>query len=366
MTKNHPDMKPIITCLLIFSAIFCRGYIFAQTTFTNNNAITTYDNGPGNPFPSTIAVSGLNSYTTKVVVTLHGVNIPNIVCNQVYVQSPTGQIVCLFSRSGPAFYNAVGEYVFDQLSSAQPPEVYGANFPAGTYRPYIANAQALPANTTSRLDSFNNHNPNGTWSLYENGVIAYNGVGSIAGWSLTITSTNVPLSLSLISFDVRKQGKEAELLWKTAEELNTGFFGVERSTDGKVFNQIGEIKAEGHAIEVSTYSYTDEEPATANNFYRLRMVDQDGTYRYSPIAAADFSSGRISKLYPNPCKDKLILDLSQLTHISQITIVNIEGINVLSQSISPKKGGQVLDVSVLVPGIYFAKIDGQIYRFQKQ
>ena len=357
-------MKPLFTCFLLLCTLLSRIQTFGQTTFTNNTSITTYDMGPGNPFPSTLVVSGLNPYTTKVVVTLHGVNIPNVACNQVYVQSPTGQVVCLFSRSGPAFYNALGEYVFDQVSTVPAPDVYGDNFPAGTYRPYIANAQALPANTSSTLDSFNHYDPNGVWSLYENGLIAYSETGSIAGWSLTVTSTTTPLPLSLISFDARQQGNESMLSWQTAEEINTDFFAIERSTDGESFNQIGVVKAVGSTQAISSYNYIDKLPANAN-YYRLRMVDRNGTYKYSAIAVVNFSSPLSTQLYPNPCKDKLTIELHSKTKISEIRIVDISGVAVYTVKVPAENNTQVLDISGLVPGTYFAKINDQTIRFQK-
>ncbi|MFA6059856.1 MAG: T9SS type A sorting domain-containing protein [Taibaiella sp.] len=359
-------IKPTFTNLMVCCTLLGSGQALAQTTFTNNNPITTYSFGPGNPFPSTLVVSGLNNYTTKVVVTLTGINIPQIVCNQVYVQSPTGQIVCLFSKSGAAFYNFVGDLIFDQDSPNQPPEPYAEDFIPGTYHPYIANAQALPASTTARLDSFNTYNPNGTWSLYENGIIGLSNVGSIASWSLTITATNTPLPLSLTSFEVHKQGSAAILAWETTTEKNTEVFKIERSADGKTFEPIGSVKATGNSTASGRqYTYTDRVPLVGHNYYRLRMEDKDGTYTYSTIATANFSSVGIL-LYPNPFKDKLIIDVTDLQSTGAVTLVNIGGVKVLSQVLTFEKGNQVLDVSSLPTGIYFALIEGRTIRVVKQ
>lgn len=358
-------MNQLFTRMLVCCTLLSASQVSGQTTFTNNTPITTHAFGPGDPFPSTITVSGLNPYTTKVVVTLEGINIPNVVCNQVYLESPTGQVVCLFSKSGSAFYTLTGDLTFDQDSPNQPPEPYAAPFTPGTYHPYISNAQALPANTTARLDSFNTYNPNGTWKLYENGIIGLTDVGSINSWQLTITSTNVPLPLSLVSFDVFRKGSQSDLTWTTTEEHNTSLFVIERSRDGKSFEPIGQVKATGSTTIRTTYHYTDVSPVEGANYYRLKMEDRDGGYQYSTVAVLSFSSANLV-LYPNPFKDKLVIERSGVSDAREVILFNVAGIRVLSQPLGEGNDPLVLDVSHLPAGIYLASLGPHTMRIIKE
>src|SRR5690606_21265396 len=318
----------------VLLAFVCLGKLsHAQTTFTNNDTIFTHAFGPGNPFPSELPVSGLDPYTTKVVVTLHNVSIPSIVCNQVYIESPTGQQVCLFSKSGSAFFITEGDLSFDQDAINIPPTSYGGDFLPGTYLPSMANSQDLPAGISIDLNTFNNSNPNGTWKLYENGIIsATTAEGHIASWSLTITSNNGPLPLNLTRFNAQKQNGKAVLTWETAQEQNTALFEIERSTDGILFETLGQVRASGNSSEVKHYTYTDRQPAAGGNYYRLKMVDQDQKTNYSDVRELSFASAQVL-IYPNPFKEQLFINRAAIKGNPSLRIVTITGTEVFHQQL---------------------------------
>jgi hypothetical protein len=67
------------------------------------------------------------------------------------------------------------------------------------------------------------------------------------------------------------------------------------------FIKIGEVPASGNQTTVQHYSYTDKEPGkSAVRYYRLRMIDQDGKFTYSPVRSVVYSSAVMAQLYPNP------------------------------------------------------------------
>ncbi|TZF83261.1 T9SS type A sorting domain-containing protein [Pedobacter sp. BS3] len=360
-------MKLFFTIFLSGCIFFNNGLVNAQTTFTNNNPITIYSNSHGDPFPSTLVVSGLNNYTMKVVVTLENVSIVGMAGKQVYLESPTGQVVCLFSRSGSAFFITSGDLIFDQDSPNVPPYTFTGNFLPGTYRPSIASTQDLPAGTTDRLDSFNNYNPNGTWKLYASSIVNNETeVSSIPSWSLTIIASDTPLPLSLTKFEAHKQGRQAVLRWETSAETNTDVFEIERSTDGKEFKIIDQVKAAGNSTVTRQYTYIDQVPMAGNNYYRLKMKDQDGDFTYSMARAVEFSLENI-KIYPNPFKRKLFIARSGQfdTAGTPIKIINAAGVEVMSHDLT-KQGVEEVNVSNLPAGLYFALIGGRTIRLVKE
>lgn len=358
-------MKFTLTAaLVLLSVLYYNAQ--AQTTFTKNETIVTYNDNPANPFPSELSVSGLDPYTTKVRVTLSNVNIPGIVCIQAYLESPTGQQVCLFSKSGSAFFTTTGNLIFDMDASIRPPATYGGDFTAGTYLPSIENTQDLPPGISDNLDLFNGHNPNGTWKLYVNGFIpdAPVAVGEIPSWSLTITSTDNPLPLTLTKFYAKKQTDRAVLSWETAQERNTGFFEIQRSADGKQFAPIGEVKASDTSDEPVRYTFTDQQPLERNNYYRLRMVDLDATATFSETRMLNFGTSK-THIYPNPVTDQLFINHSDAVAAESVRIMHVSGIEVLSQSLTAASDLQTIDVAHLPAGAYYVIIGAESYALIK-
>ena len=94
---------------------------------------------------------------------------------------------------------------------------------------------------------------------------------------------NALLPAELLSFTAETDGSEAQLNWKVGLEENLSHYGIERSADGKVWTAAGRVAARGQ----SSYTYTDE-PATEVAYYRLRMVDFDGSTSYSDVRRVAF------------------------------------------------------------------------------
>jgi hypothetical protein len=100
----------------------------------------------------------------------------------------------------------------------------------------------------------------------------------------------VPLALpvKLISFTVAKAGKNAQLSWATTEEVNSEKFVIERSADARNWKSIGQRAAMGESTALSNYTFPDQAPLPGANYYRLKVVDSDGTFVYSVIKNLNF------------------------------------------------------------------------------
>ena len=100
-----------------------------------------------------------------------------------------------------------------------------------------------------------------------------------------------------------KQGAVARLDWATASEKNSAYFSVQRSADGRSFTDIGRVAAQGNSRRRHDYTLLDSAPLAGLNYYRLRQVDQDGKFAYSPVLSLRFEAagGKPALLaYPNP------------------------------------------------------------------
>jgi hypothetical protein len=112
-----------------------------------------------------------------------------------------------------------------------------------------------------------------------------------------------PLPVNLVSFAATKQSKKVLLEWTTENELNTSRYIAERSADGLHYSPVGTRTAYNNN-QKNNYSLLDIQPETGLNYYRLKMVDKDGSFLYSPVRTIYFGgSGNDISVYPNPVVD---------------------------------------------------------------
>jgi hypothetical protein len=106
--------------------------------------------------------------------------------------------------------------------------------------------------------------------------------------AIGIGSINVLLPVIFSAFDAGKDGCNAVLNWTTEMEHNNNYFAVERSVSGKAFTEIGRVNANNGDMQ-HRYSFTDEQPASGLNQYRITQVDLDGKRSSTNIKALDFN-----------------------------------------------------------------------------
>ena len=160
--------------------------------------------------------------------------------------------------------------------------------------------------------------------------------------------------LHLLAFTATKNGKSNLLQWQTAQEINTAGFEVQRSSNGINYNTLGFVNA-----GTSTYHFVDDKPLTENNYYRLKIVDKDGSFTYSPVREITNSNAFTVTMYPNPVKNKMqVLVNSDKEQIIQWQIVSNEGKLVLSDQWAMQAGSSLQEISVaaLAKGTYYLMV----------
>ncbi len=159
------------------------------------------------------------------------------------------------------------------------------------------------------------------------------------------------LPVTLAGFEVKAEGGAALLKWITTEETRSERFGIEHSRDALSWRRLGEIAAKGESISKEHYQYIHTNPFTGINYYRLKMVDLDGSYAYSKIESLVFSGEKALILYPNPVSDRVFITAGG--QVRQVELIDLLGRTVQSASGDLSAG---LDVSRLVPGLYRVKL----------
>ena len=103
--------------------------------------------------------------------------------------------------------------------------------------------------------------------------------GLLSGGMYQWTGSILPVIIS--SFTVSRVGKSAMLNWQTSSELNFSYFSIERSTNGTNFSEIGKVNAVGNSSITQSYSFQDLAYTNGLNYYRLKLVNKDGSFNYS-------------------------------------------------------------------------------------
>ncbi len=90
------------------------------------------------------------------------------------------------------------------------------------------------------------------------------------------------LVTNLLSFTGELNGSIASLNWRVASETDLSHYEVEKSTDGQLFTKITKVPALAQAGEMR-YRFTDPDIINGAAYYRLKMVNTDGTFQYSKV-----------------------------------------------------------------------------------
>ena len=116
---------------------------------------------------------------------------------------------------------------------------------------------------------------------------------------LNLPDPSIPVELT--SFDAMFQNDAVTLKWETASEINNAGFEIQRAQENEVFTRINFIKGKGSTIEAQSYQFQDSNlPHDVSRLkYRLKQIDFDGSFEFSPVATVDLGRPEHVALHPN-------------------------------------------------------------------
>ena len=177
------------------------------------------------------------------------------------------------------------------------------------------------------------------------------------------------LPVQLTEFKGEYKANNIQLEWKTSSELNSDYFEIQRSYDGKNFEYAGKVNGNGTVSSPKAYDFVDDNYLRAKRraYYRLRQVDFDGQFEYSKAVSVDIPRPIELAVYPNPVKDQINVLLSggTTTNYGNVQLLDIRGRVYHNEefSVGTDNGFQInLESNKLPGGIYFLNItiDGQL------
>jgi hypothetical protein len=184
-------------------------------------------------------------------------------------------------------------------------------------------------------------------------------------------SGSTPNPVELTSFSATAVSSRTLLVWKTATEVNNYGFDVERrlvNNRSSIVNswcKVGFVAGNGTSNIEHQYSYTDANAVTGTYAFRLKQIDNDGTYKYSSEAEVSIAVPKVFLLnqnYPNPFNPSTTI---QFTVPSDGKAV-VKILNVLGQEVATVFNGEVhagvvnsvrFNASKLSSGVYFSRLE---------
>jgi len=203
---------------------------------------------------------------------------------------------------------------------------------------------------------------------YEWYAEVFDGESTVTGpvWSFT-TPVGTTLPLSLLHLSATHENEKVKILWKTKNELNVSAFEIERSANGTSFHKTGTVAARGSLSGEETYTSYDHQPLKGRSFYRLKQLDNDGRFKYSPVAIVYINEKKSFDIFPNPAKQNTInlVFSSTVKEKLNIKIYDLSGrLHINKEWIIPHQ--QCLIHHALAPGSYTISVQGKDWNETKQ
>ncbi len=140
----------------------------------------------------------------------------------------------------------------------------------------------------------------------------------------------LPLQFLAFAASINTQ-KIVQLVWQTTNEINTQYFEVQRSINGKDFAVIGTL-ASANRSGVNSYVFDDTNPLSGIAYYRLQQIDKDGRFTYSNIVSVNNIRTANIATYPNPASNSIVI-----THPKALADATIEIVSVLGKKMASIK-----------------------------
>ncbi len=190
------------------------------------------------------------------------------------------------------------------------------------------------------------------------GMVRFGG-GMGAGYATNTTQfNNVVLPVELKTFTARITSDAVLLEWSTHSEIDNDHFLIQKSHDGQTYQNIGQVAGHGTTNDPKNYAFTDTAPFIGPNYYRLKQVDYDGQYEYSPKSFVHYNLNHEISVYPNPVISGQAVSIlhNGIDDFNLLIIGNNGKVSTIVESDLNTQHGKTSFLCKQPAGLYFLKI----------
>lgn len=180
--------------------------------------------------------------------------------------------------------------------------------------------------------------------------------GQIDYWFVKLSPETVPISL--INFQAIQKRDDVMCMWETAFEQNSNKFIIERSNDAINYSVAGIVHAKGNSTIPFNYIFADKNVAGQFReilYYRLKMIDLDGSFKYSHVVRINVKDNDAINIYPNPVVNTFSFQyVSEISEVASASLYDYAGREVYNKKVILIAGNNTIYIhaSTLNPGFY--------------
>lgn len=186
------------------------------------------------------------------------------------------------------------------------------------------------------------------------------------GYSSHYLGTPSVLPVEYVYFNAGQSERKIELNWKTASERNSHYFEIQRSENGITWRPLGQIEAAGNSNIDRSYVWEDSNVVSTLYYYRLKQVDFDGVFEYSPVRSVEVNSVEDLVIFPNPARNTLTVYSNEQANNTALFLLNSQGkiIDELRSNLNTNQSIMV-DLTGLPKGVYYISNGSKTKKFVK-
>ncbi len=166
------------------------------------------------------------------------------------------------------------------------------------------------------------------------------------------------LAADIIQFQGRLRDEHTFLSWQTTQDESISYYDVERSEDGATFLPLSSIPSS--RIANAQYTYTDPEIHNGLRYYRIKMYNNEGLYKYSniiPISKKlELDISRLENPFTGRIQGRII---SPIDGQASIRLLNTDGKQIQQWKKFLRKGSNDTDLELqtLPQGVYLITVE---------
>jgi Secretion system C-terminal sorting domain len=191
---------------------------------------------------------------------------------------------------------------------------------------------------------------------------------NITNQNFGIKNTLLPISFG--EFSATNNNDNTVLSWVTYSEQDASHFEIEKSIDGftAAKKMTGKVVAAGNSSSKKQYTFTEKINSSPVNYYRVKMVDKNGSFAYSNVVSVKGSKNIFVQMGQNPFTDHINLTVQATAKDNAIvSITDLSGRKVVTTSARLVQGlnkVSINDLNNLPKGIYVLEVSALTESFK--